>query len=214
MNGSPVESGEESAAIPLAAGATTALTARVTAEDGTARTYTVNVSRGSRPAEVSVVAGEFTLDCPATVGEGESLSCTLKNGSSEYAEWPVVAIIHSSADSGRALIAEDSVIADTDPGYSQDLKFASAQTHPMDNYNYGYGELFSGGSRSVYTTYGYQKFDWTGRAAAEAERTVSIEIAADQLSESDEVFYVALAPSGYTGLSNLVDNKAPVLIQE
>ena len=162
-----------------------------------------------------MAANGFTLKCPSIATEGTTLQCSLKNENATYVEWPVVAIIHSSQDDARALIEEDSVIPETDSRFSQDLKFASSQTAPMAKYNHGYGELFSGGSKSVYTIYGYQKFDWPWLpAAAGDERVVNIEIKSDQLSESNEVFYVALATSGYTGLSDLVDNKVPVLIQD
>ena len=214
VNGAPVESGEESAAVSLAAGASTAIVTKVTAENGATKTYTVNVSRGSRPENVSLSAGGFTLSCPSTTTEGATLSCSLGKGSGAAADWPVVAIIHSSADDARALIAGDPIIADNDSRFSQDVKFASPQTPPVNGYNYGYGELFSGGSKSVYTTYGYQKFDWSGSASAGTNRTVSIQVESDELSEPDEVFYVALAPSGYTALSKLVDNKVPIVVRE
>ena len=37
---------------------------------------------------------------------------------------------------------------------------------------------------------------------------------ADEPVEEEETFYVALAPSGYTGLSDLVDNKVPLVVQD
>ena len=214
VDGVPVESGAESQGVPLTAGATTSVVTTVTAENGAAKTYTVSVTRQARPQTVSVTADGFELECPSTTSEGAVLSCSLTRTGSGSKGWPVVAIIHSSADPDRALIAEDSLIVGGDPRFSRDLKFASDLSPEAVNHNYGYGELFSGGSRSIYTIYGYEKFDWTGSAANRAERTVKIQIAGDELSEPDEVFYVALAPTGYTGLSQLADNKAPVVIGE
>ena len=213
VNGVQAESGAESAAVYLAS-SSTSIAVLVTAEDGTSQTYTVAVSRGSRTENVEVGVGGFTLSCPSQVVEGSTLTCTLTNTDSIAAPWPVVAIIHSSADDNRALITEDSVIASTESSYGVDLELTESQTPDRENYKYGYGELFSGGSMSVYTVYGYEKFDWSGQADAGAERTVSIGIKSDYENENEdgEVFFVALAPSDYTGLSELVDNKAPILI--
>ena len=213
VNGVQAESGAESAAVHLASGSTS-IAVLVTAEDGTSQTYTVAVSRGSRTENVEVGVDGFTLSCPSQVVEGNTLTCTLTNTNSDAAPWPVVAIIHSSADDNRALITEDSVIASTASSYAVDLEFAESQTPVREDYKYGYGELFSGGSMSVYTVYGYEKFDWSGEAAANTSRTVSIDIKSDDEYEDEdgEVFFVALTASDSTGLSGLVDNKAPVLI--
>ena len=213
VNGVQAESGAESAAVHLASGSTS-IAVLVTAEDGTSQTYTVAVSRGSRTENVGVGVGGFTLSCPSQAVEGSTLTCTLTNTGSAAAPWPVIAIIHSSADDNRALITEDSVIASTASSYGVDLEFAESQNPVRENYKYGYGELFSGGSRSVYTVYGYEKFDWSGEADAGASRTVTITIKSDSRSENEdgEVFFVALASSDYTGLSELVDNKAPIVI--
>ena len=213
VNGVQAESGAESAAVHLASGSTS-IAVLVTAEDGTSQTYTVAVSRGSRTENVEVAVGGFTLSCPSQVVEGSTLTCTLTNTDSVAAPWPVVAIIHSSADDNRALITEDSVIASTASSYGVDLEFTESQTPGRENYKYGYGELFSGGSMSLYTVYGYEKFDWSGEAAAGASRTVSIDIKSDDEYEDEdgEVFFVALTASDSTGLSGLVDNKAPIVI--
>ena len=215
VNGVQAESGAESAAVHLASG-TTSIAVLVTAEDGTSQTYTVAVSRGSRTENVEVAVGGFTLSCPSQVVEGSTLTCTLTNTGSDAAPWPVVAIIHSSADDNRAIITEDSVIDSTSSSYRVDLEFTESQTPERENYKYGYGELFSGGSMSVYTVYGYEKFDWSGEAAASASRTVSIDTKSDDEHENEdgEVFFVALAASDSTGLSGLVDNKAPILLVE
>ena len=212
-----VLSGQESAAVPLAVGTTT-VTLTVTAEDGTTTgTHTVTIVRSEvgATATVSVYAGGFTLTCPAEVAKATVVTCTLST--LVPLDWPVVAVIHSSADGdSRALVAEDPIIPDTHPGYSQDVALGDDQP-PRTAFNYGYGELFSGGSRSVYRTYGYEKFDLTGRASA-TNRKVNITIELkDNVENSggvDEVFYVAIAPSGYTGLSQLVDIMVPILLKE
>ena len=212
-----VISGQESAAVPLAVGATiVALT--VTAEDGTTTdTRWVSIVRSALGYSVDTVAvsvPSFTLTCPAEVAKATDTECTLRASGS--AGWPVVAVIHSSADgAARALVAEDPITPDTDPGYSKDLSLGEQQP-ARTAFNRGYGELFSGGSLTLYRTYGYEKFDWSGIASAGAERTVTIHLH-DNVANSGgaaEVFYVALAPSGYTGLSQLVDNMVPVLLKE
>ena len=211
-----VTSGEESAAVPLAVGTTT-VTLTVTAEDGTTTgTRTVSIVRSALGDNVDTVAVSvpgFTLTCPAEVTKGTDAQCTLLASGS--AGWPVVAVIHSSADgASRALVAEDPIIPDTHPDYSKDVSLGVQQPE-RTAFNHGYGELFSGGSRALYRTYGYEKFDWTGTASAGATRTVTIQLHDNAANSAtrNEVFYVALAPSGYTGLSQLVDNKVPVVIR-
>ena len=200
-----------SPAVPLAVG-TTEVPVRVTAEDGTPRTYMVAVTRAARTETVEARTGSFALSCPSRVEETEELNCTLVNGNAVAADWPVVAILHSSADARRALVTAASVMPVSSPSLRQDISFAAAQTPALESYHYGYGELFSGESRTVYTTYGYQSFDWGGKAAAGEKRAVTVRALADTLDEPGEVFYVAVAPSGYTGLSRLVENRVPVVI--
>ena len=214
VTGLGVASGEGSHALPLDVGMTT-LQVEVTAEDGTTKTYTVTVTRAARPASVTVESGSFRLECPATADEGSDLTCTLSNTSSSAQPWPVVAILHSSANLKRALISEDPLLPDTDPLFSKDLNLADPQTPAVAdyNYNYGYGELFSGESRSLHTVYGYEKFDWDGDAPANGSRSVVIRLVDDEIVEGDEVFYVALAPDGYTGLTDLTRNKAPIVVK-
>ena len=212
VNGQPVEGGRSSHAIPLRAGST-AIDVVVTAESRATETYRVNVIRPTMTQNVEVEVDGFTLVCPSRVAEGSAMACSLTNTNSMSEDWPVVAIIHSSSDGdNRALIAEDSRITKSNPSFGIDIKLSDVQTPARESYNYGYGELFSGGSRSVYTTYGYQKFDWSDQAAAGAERSVVMSVLEDDRNESPEVFYVALAPSGYTGLSKLVDNRVPVVL--
>ena len=209
------ESGDETRAIPLAVGINT-ISVTVTAENGTSsEAYEVMVTRASLVdgATVTASSDEFSLTCPGTVAEGSTMECTLTNLSTSPADWPVVAFLHSSADGSRALIAEDPIIPESSLLYSQDIRLTDPQVPVVDNYNYGYGELFSGGSRSVYATYGYEKFDWLGPAEASTSRNVFVEILADDLDEGDEIFYAAIADSAYTGLSNLVDNKVPIVVR-
>ena len=208
--------GQESAAVPLAVGTTT-VTLTVTAEDGaTTAIRTVRIVRsalGRGVDTVAVAVPNFTLTCPAEVAKATTAQCTLRASGS--AGWPVVAVIHSSADgAARALVAEDPIIPDTDPNYSKDVSLG-AQQPARTAFNHGYGELFSGGSRTLYRTYGYEKFDWTGTASNGATRTVTVQIHDSSSSPgvAAEVFYVALAPSDYTGFSQLVDNKVPIRIK-
>ena len=213
VQGGPVESGAGSAGVALGVGATRVETV-VTAEDGSSRTYVIDVTRAARGDNVEVEADGFTLTCPALVDEGTDVSCTLANGSGGAADWPVVAILHSSADADRALISEDPLIPASSSSFATDVGLAADQTPARSDYNFGYGELLSGESRSIYATYGYEKFDWGGAAADEEQRSVVIGVAADDVVEEEETFYVALAPSGYTGLSDLVDNKVPLVVQD
>ena len=223
-----VANGEESAAIALAVG-TTAVQIEVTPEDTaeSARTYTINVTRGTMTPTVSVDSGSFTLTCPSTATEGSEMSCTLDSDGTAPLDWPVVAILHSTAYDNRAIVGEDSKLADGDTGYGQDLKFKETQATAVKNFNYGYGDYFSGyteGTEADYVSYGYEKFDWSSQAASSDTcttgtnrtltycREVAIEILADDLDESGEIFFVALAPSGYTGLADLIANRAPVSV--
>ena len=208
-----VLSGEGSHALPLDAGVTT-LQVEVTAEDGTTKTYTIEVTRAVRPSSVTVESGSFRLECPAAATEGSDLTCTLSNASSLAQPWPAVAILHSSANRKRALITEDPLLPDTDPTYSRDLLLADPQTPAADNYNYGYGELFSGESRHIHTVYGYENFDWDGDAGPNESRSVVIRPVDDETAEGSEVFYVSLAPSGYAGLTGLTRNKAPIIVSD
>ncbi len=216
----PVESGEESAAVALGVGVTT-LTVTVVAEDGVSQqAYKVEVIRESNTAgvDVEVRSEGFVLACPYQMPEGETLECTLTNTGTSSSGWPTVAIFHSSADGDRALVAEDPLIPESHPDFSRDVRLSLEQSPPPEAYNFGYGELFSGGSIVERTTYGYEKFDWTGEAEPGDKRTVVVEILSNDDGEereqhgAPEVFYVAIAPDGYTGLSKLVANKVPVVV--
>ena len=216
--GSSVESGQESQAVPLSVGANPVQVV-VTPEDGQsdhANTYTLTVTRATRPRSVSVAVEGFTVVCPSAVSEGSSLVCSLTNDATTPPpppEWPVVAIIHSTADTTRALITEDTVTPESSPLFGKDVRLAADQTPERQEYHYGHGTLFSGGSRSVQTVYGYESFDWEGSAAGCQSRRVVIDVLTDTRDESAEIFYVAVAPSGYTGISRLTDNKAPIVVR-
>jgi hypothetical protein len=213
-----VESGERSASVPLGVG-TTSVALAVTAEDGTAAIHQIDIVRSAIGAAttVTVTLDDFALSCPAEAEEGSVVECTLTNNGVAPQPWPVVAVLHSAVDEARALVSEDSVIADADPTYSKDVTL-SEQSPARDSFNYGYGELFSGGSRSVHRIWGYEKFDWDGTAAAGAERIVIIELHDDRSTTDDpdetEVFYIALAASDYGGLSQLTENTAPILLRQ
>ena len=217
VDGTALAREEGSSAISLGPGST-AIEVVVTAEDGSTSTYSLVIERGERPENVSVTADGWSLQCPSVANEGTTLTCTLTNTNSGSSDWPVVAIIHSSLNDNRALITEDLLIPDTSSLYSRDLRLQDPQDPAVENYNYGYGRLLSGGSWTEADVYGYEKFDWSESAAADASRSVEVDILsnvdADSSSSNTEIFYVALAPSDYTGLSNLVDNKVPIVIVE
>ena len=214
-----LHSGEESPAVSLDTGTTTIVVEVVAQDESSDESYTINVTRAAATERVSVVSDPFRMDCPAEVHEGETAVCTLRNQSASPQAWPVVAILHSSMDGDdRALVSEDTLIPEESSSYSQDVALVGRQSPLPSNFNYGYGELFSGGSRTVRIVYGYEKFEWYGTAAPDETRPVKIWIEDDDLGgvddddEGDEVFYVALAQNAYTGLSELVDNTAPIIV--
>ena len=63
-----------------------------------------------------------------------------------------------------------------------------------------------------YRVYNYEKFDWSTQADPKAEREVHIQIDYRESVNEPQFFYVALASSGYTGISELVANKAPIKV--
>ena len=196
--------------VPLGVGPTT-VEVRVTAEDGSAPPgiYSVTVTRAERTVEVTVVQGGFELVCPASASEGEQLACTLRNNGAVAAEFPAVAVMHSSADADRALVAPDS----SGVAFARDVRLDEEQSPPRERFQHGYGDLFAGPGTRRRTVYGFEKFDWTGEAAPGEARNVVVSVLADELDEAPEVFYVALAPGGYTGLSGFVRNWRPVVIE-
>ena len=209
VNGDTVGGGSGSKALPVAVGSTTT-TVAVTAEDGAVGTYEVAWMRAARPEQVEVLADGFRLRCRSWVLEGMDPECDLTNTNSGSRDWPVVAVLHSSADAQRALVARDSSNAD-DASFVRDLRITGG--NKQAGYNFGYGELFSGESRSDTLIYGYEKFDWDRAARANEERRVPIEVIEDDHRDAaPEIFHVALAPSGYSGLSGLVDNRVPIVV--
>ena len=209
VNGDGVDSGAGSKALPLAVGNTTT-TVVVSAENDSVVSYEIAWARADRGEHVEVETEGFRLRCRSWVLEGLDPECDLANTGSDSRNWPVVAVLHSSADDNRALVARDPSNADDD-SFVRDLRIAGG--NKQAGYNFGYGELFSGESRCERLTYGYEKFDWDGNASANQGRRVPIEVIDDgQRDAGPEVFHVALAPSGYNGLSKLVDNRVPVVI--
>ena len=195
--------------VPLGVGPTT-VEVRVTAEDGSAaRTYSVTLTRAERTPEVTVVQDGFELVCPASASEGEQLACMLRNNGDAAAEFPAVAVMHSSADADRALVAPDS----SGVAFARDVRLDEEQSPPRERFQHGYGDLFAGPGTRRRTVYGFEKFDWSDEAAPGASRDVMISVLADDLDEAPEIFYLALAPGGYAGLSRFVRNKRPVVIE-
>ena len=203
------------AVLPLAVGAT-AVTVVATAEDGTTqRSYTVNVNRADNPEPddvVKVVSGSFALTCPEAIQESARHDCTLRNNSPNAQPWPVVAVIHSSLDQHRATVAAGSGAG---VALATDVRLWPDGGSPQDTYNYGRGELFPGGITVNRVSYGYQKFDLAGQADAGAERAVHLHAPAnDDGTASFETFHVSIGPDGYTGLSTLIANRAPIILNE
>ena len=144
VNDDVVRNVSGSKALPLAVGST-ATTVEVTAEDEAVGTYEIEWTRAARPEQVEVRADGFRLRCRSWVLEGMEPECDLTNTNSGSRDWPVVAVLHSSADSHRALVARDSSNAD-DASFVRDVRITGG--NKQAGYNYGYGELFSGESRS------------------------------------------------------------------
>ena len=210
VDGVAVESGAGSPAVTLAVGARP-VTVQVTAENGAAAETRIAVTRSARSGErVEVAEGGFTLSCPGIAREGSKATCVLTNGGAGAAAWPVVAVLHSASDAHPAFVAEDA--ANAGAGFARDVELGPVQAPAARRYRHGYGELFSGGSTTVRTTYGFQKFAWTGEADPGGARNVVVTVRDDGADEPPEVFHVALAAGGYTGLSRLVANRAPVVV--
>ena len=207
----PVGAHGGAAALALGVGSNVVLVT-VTAEDGTTRrNYIVAVNRLDSAGDVvKVVSGGFALTCPEAIHEGAQHSCTLRNNSTAAEPWPVVAAIHSSLDGDRATVVSGSGTAG-----STDVRLWPDRGSTQDTYNYGHGELFHGGIAATRTLYGYQKFDLSGQAAAGEQRTVYLYAEHnDDGTASSETFYVSMGPDGYTGLSTLVANKTPIILNE
>ena len=212
----PVGDHRSGEVLPLGIGSTV-VSVVATAEDGIAQhRYTVDINRLDNGEQdvVEVVSGVFSLTCPEAVQEGTQHSCTLRNDSAVAEEWPVVSVIHSSLDEDRAMVAA----AGSGTGGSsddRDVRLWPDGGSSQDAYNHGYGELFLGSVAANRIVYGYQKFDLSGEAGAGEERAVHLYGEEnDDGPASSEVFYISIAADGYTGLSGLVGNKAPIILNE
>ncbi|WP_419865405.1 hypothetical protein [Candidatus Poriferisodalis sp.] len=94
---------------------------------------------------VTVTQDGFTLRCDAEAVEGETMACTLTNTSADAQPWPVVALLHLSADEDRALVV----------GSPVDVAFGSlSPAVELDSSVWWIGE----------TLVGYSRFDWDGEA--------------------------------------------------
>ena len=209
-----LRSGQRSREIMMDVG-TKRLSVEVVAEDAvSSETYSIGITRGTAPGTVTLASGNFALECPASMVETSTATCLLSNPVPTDDRWPVIAIIHSANDGdSRALVAGDPLIPTTNSDFQQDVSFSTDQELRISNSNFGYGELLSGGSITERTVYGYEKFQWKGRRReGKTVWKVQLDLIADELDESAETFYVALAPNGYTGLTELVRNKAPVVL--
>ena len=181
----------------------------VTAEDGSSRTYGLDVVRADNSgAGNSVVSVDgFTLSCPRSLGAGTAVhTCVLANTADAVNEWPVVAILNSSLDEHAAALTR------VDPDQTAGIRLSDDPEADLENYNYGYGELLPRTTAGDYRVFRYERFDPQGTAASGAERDVSLSIDDGTAIEASQVFYVALAPSDATGLAELVANKIPITI--
>ena len=208
--------GKAGVALSVPAGATAVSIAVAPADGSSATTYTLNVTRRGNAdgSAMQVEADGFNLSCPYKIYEGLQHACTLTNENSAAANWPVVAVVHSSLDADRALVAGDSVIGDTDSSYSKDVRFWAESSDSEDVRNYGYGELFPGELAANRVVYGYQKVDLAGEAAAGERLRIRLSAEPNDDESAPEVFYVAMAADGVSSLSGLVDNRVPVLVAE
>ncbi|WP_420443401.1 cadherin-like beta sandwich domain-containing protein [Candidatus Poriferisodalis sp.] len=181
----------------------------VTAEDGSNRTYGLDVVRADNSgAGNSVVSVDgFTLSCPRSLSAATAEhTCVLANTADAANEWPVVAILNSSFDEHAAALTR------VDPDQTAGIRLSDDPVADLDNYNYGYGELLPRTATGDYRVFHYERFDPQGTAAAGAERDVSLSIDDGTAIETSQVLYAALALSDATGLAELVANKIPITI--
>ena len=137
---------------------------------------------GEVTASVTDAAG-FSLSCGSTVAEDATLTCTLSNPGSSATPWPGVAIFHLSEDADRALVRG----GDADVEFDTLTPAASA----------AFDQELEGGVWWVgRMLVAYERFDWSGDAAASASRSISIMALDDELYEGDEQFYITLTPDG------------------
>ena len=137
---------------------------------------------GDVTASVTDAAG-FTLSCGSTVAEDATLTCTLSNPGSSATPWPGVAIFHLSEDADRALVRGGDVDVEFDT-------LTPAASTAFDQ------ELEGGVWWVGRVLVAYERFDWSGNAAASASRSIPIMALDDELYEGDEQFYITLTPDG------------------
>ena len=137
---------------------------------------------GEVTASVTDTAG-FTLSCGSTVAEDATLTCTLSNPGSSAVPWPGVAIFHLSEDADRALVR----------GGDADVEFDTLTPAASADFDQ---ELEGGVWWVGRMLVAYERFDWSGDAAASASRSIPIVALDDELYEGDEQFYITLTPDG------------------
>ena len=137
---------------------------------------------GDVTASVTDAAG-FTLSCGSTVAEDATLTCTLSNPGSSAVPWPGVAMFHLSEDADRALVRGEDV----------DVEFDTLTPAASANFDQ---ELEGGVWWVGRVLVAYERFDWSGNAAASASRSIPIMALDDELYEGDEQFYITLTPDG------------------
>ena len=137
---------------------------------------------GDVTASVTDAAG-FSLSCDSTVAEDATLTCTLSNPGSSATPWPGAAIFHLSEDADRALVRGEDV----------DVEFDTLTPASSANFDQ---ELEGGVWWVGRVLVAYERFDWSGNAAASASRSIPIMALDDELYEGDEQFYITLTPDG------------------
>ena len=211
----PTDVGEPGVVRALAVGATT-VPIVVTAPDGTTAHYALEITRSARAdgsaAEVS--ADGFTLSCPFTIWEGLQHVCSLTNTGNAAKAWPLVAVMHSGLDAQRAQVTADSLVGHNDAGYSRDVRMWPEVADAEDGWNFGYGELFPGDIVSTRVVYGYQQVDLAGEADAGEQRWIRLAAGVNTDLASPELFYIAMAADGQSGIDKLVTNRVPVLVAD
>ena len=180
----------------------------VTAEDGSIGVYSVDVTRAGLVGGAAMVVrvDGFVLTCPSSSAASAAfIDCELRNTNAAAADWPVVAVFNSSLDQHPAGLTK---FGTAHGGVRLDDSSAVA----LDSYNYGYAELLPRAATGDYRVYEYEKFDWSGQAARRSSRAVRVLLSYSQTLDQSQFFYIALAPSDYTGFSQLVVNRVPLMI--
>ena len=104
------------------------------------------VSVSAQNTAVTVSIDGFTLSCPSSVSEGAENVCTLTNTARGEKGWPVVAMLHVSADPDRALVRGEPI----------DVQWGAR--NPSVELDQGVWWI---GPELV----AYSRFDWKGRAS-------------------------------------------------